>query len=113
MFCFFFLLPFCLFSFLILFCFASFVLLYLILYPAVFLKVWESSLVELLGLLPYYLRIVILSLLPFQFLFLVPFSCVIDLAKTSSSILYRYGDNELHCLVPDFSEIALSTSTLI
>jgi hypothetical protein len=38
------------------------------------------------------------------------FSCFITLARTSSTILNRYGESEKSCLVPDFSGIALNLS---
>ena len=37
---------------------------------------------------------------------LTSFCCLIAVARTSSTILNRYGDRGQHCLVPDFSEIA-------
>ena len=37
---------------------------------------------------------------------LISFSCLIALAKTSSTILKRYGESEQLCLVPDFSRLA-------
>ena len=39
---------------------------------------------------------------------MISFSCLIALAKTSSSILNRYEENGKLFLVPDFSGIALS-----
>lgn len=41
---------------------------------------------------------------------LIAFSFLIALAKTSSTVLYRYGESGQHCLVLDFNGIALSFS---
>ena len=41
---------------------------------------------------------------------LIPFSCLIALARTSSTILKRYGESGQPCLVPDFRGNTLSFS---
>ena len=48
-----------------------------------------------------------------SFLICIPltsFCCLIALARTSSTILNKYGEREQPCLVPDFSGIASSFS---
>ena len=89
----------------------------LILYPATSLKLFirlRSSLVEFLGSLIY----TIISseksyILTFSFPIFIPlisFCCLIALARTSSTMLNRYGESGQPCLFPDFSGIASSFS---
>ena len=47
------------------------------------------------------------------FIPLISFSCLIALPRTSSTTLNRYGESGQHCLVPDFSKIALSVSPFL
>ena len=47
-----------------------------------------------------------------SFEYLLFFSCVIAMAKTSNTMLNTSGENEHPCLVPDFSEKAFSVSPL-
>ena len=89
----------------------------LILHLGTFLKVFiscRSSLVEFLGSHMY--TIISFanneSLTPF-FLIRIPLislCCLIAIARTSSTMLKRYGESGQLCLVPDFSGIALSFS---
>jgi hypothetical protein len=44
---------------------------------------------------------------------LISFSCVITLARPSSSILNSHGESGQACCVPDFSVIGLGFSPLI
>ena len=97
--------------------FVVFVLL-LVLYPVTLLKVFNhlkysrSFLEEFLGPLIY---IIISSVnsdtLTSSFPFYIPFissRCLIALARTSSTILNRYGETGQSCLFPDFIVIAFS-----
>jgi hypothetical protein len=89
------------------------------LYLATLLKVFLSSrsfLMEILRsffILPYHLQIKLFWLLFVQICSpLISFNHLIILAKTSNTILNRYGESGQPCLVPDFSGIALSFSPL-
>jgi hypothetical protein len=90
----------------------------LILYLVTLLKVFiscKSSLVEFLGSLLY---TILLSAsnetLTSSFPICIPlssFHCLIAVARTSSTILNRYGESEQLCLVSDFSGNALIFSS--
>ena len=89
----------------------------LILYPATLLKVFincRSYLAELLGSLMYTIissanNESLTSSFPIR-IPLIPLCCLIAIARTSSTILKRYGESEQPCRVPDFSGMALSFS---
>lgn len=85
----------------------------LILYPATLLQVFMSSRnfpAEFLGSLRYPLKLKKLLFLPFQFVSLISFGCFIALAKTSGTLLNRYGMRGQPYLVPDFNGLAFSFS---
>ena len=88
----------------------------LILYPAALLKVFmscKSFLVEFLGSLIYTIISSANSESLTSFLICIPlisFCCFIDLARTSRTIMNRYGESGQPCLVPDFSGIPVSFS---
>ena len=89
----------------------------LILYPATLLKVFiscRSFLIEFLGSLMYTIissanNKSLTSSFPIR-IPLIPLCCLIAIARTSSTILKRYGESGQPCLVPDFSGMALSFS---
>ena len=89
----------------------------LILYPATLLRVFincRSSLVEFLGSLMYTIILSannesLTSSFPIR-IPVIPLCCLIGIARTSSTILKRYGEGGQPCHVPDFSGMALSFS---
>jgi hypothetical protein len=90
----------------------------LVLYPATLLKLFISCrifLVHFLGL-PMYTIVSFGSRYSHFFVNLYPLSilfCLIFLARTSSTVLNRYGKRRQPCLVPNFSRIASSISPFI
>ena len=89
----------------------------LILYPATSLKVFiscRSSLVAFLMSLMYTIissanNKSLTSSFPIQ-IPLITLCCLIDIARTSSTMLKRHGESVQPCLVPDFSGRTLSFS---
>jgi hypothetical protein len=84
----------------------------LILYPATLRKLFvrfRNSWVEFLGSCKYtIISSATCDILTFSFSICIPltsFCCLIALARTSSTLLNRYGESGQPCLIPDFSGI--------